>query len=483
MYKKRSKGLFKHADFVFLDMICLQAAFVLAYIIRLGFSNPYEESLYRLIAIYIELVDIIVLFIFETLKNVLKRGYYIEFSKTLKHTVIALLLDIGILFVIKQGQNFSRAVLAICTVLYFILTYFSRILWKKHIVKRKKNTGSRHLLIFAPESSAQEAVINIRDRAFSDLTVLGLVIIDKDMQGQTIEGVPVVSNMDNFMPYICHEWVDEIFLMYPEENNIPASFTESILETGIVTHIYMPQVQADYGYTTEIGSLGSYAVITSTMNIMSARQAAAKRCMDIAGGLIGCLMTGILFIFIAPAIYIKSPGKIFYKHTRIGQNGKKFSMYKFRSMYPDADERKEELMQENKIKDGLMFKMDFDPRIIGNKVLPDGTKKTGIGEFIRKTSLDEFPQFINVLKGDMSLVGTRPPTPDEWEKYEAHHRARMSVKPGITGMWQVSGRSDIDDFEKVVRLDTWYINNWSLGLDIKILFKTIRNVILKKGAM
>ena len=137
----------------------------------------------------------------------------------------------------------------------------------------------------------------------------------------------------------------------------------------------------------------------------------------------------------------------------------------------DAEERKKELMAQNNIKDGMMFKMDNDPRII-----------KGIGNFIRDYYLDEFPQFWNVLKGDMSLVGTRPPTEDEWEKYDLHHRARLAIKPGITGMWQISGRSDITDFEEVVRLDTEYIKNWDLGLDIKILLKTVLVVIGKDGA-
>ena len=149
----------------------------------------------------------------------------------------------------------------------------------------------------------------------------------------------------------------------------------------------------------------------------------------------------------------------------------------------DAEERKKELMAQNKVGDGMMFKMDFDPRIIGNKVLPNGKKKTGIGQFIRKTSLDEFPQFFNILVGDMSLVGTRPPTLDEWEKYEPHHRARMSFRPGLTGLWQVSGRSNITDFDEVVKLDQEYINNWSVGLDIKILLKTIVVVFRKDGSM
>ena len=148
----------------------------------------------------------------------------------------------------------------------------------------------------------------------------------------------------------------------------------------------------------------------------------------------------------------------------------------------DAEERKKELMAQNKISDGLMFKMDFDPRIIGNKILPDGTRKTGIGEFIRKTSLDEFPQFINILKGDMSLVGTRPPTLDEFAQYSPYHKKRLSFRPGLTGMWQVSGRSDITDFEEIVKLDVEYIDNWSFWLDIKILLKTFLEVFTQKGA-
>ena len=127
--------------------------------------------------------------------------------------------------------------------------------------------------------------------------------------------------------------------------------------------------------------------------------------------------------------------------------------------------------------------MDFDPRVIGNKVLPDGSHKTGVGDFIRRTSLDEFPQFFNVLKGDMSIVGTRPPLISETNLYETHHKVRLAIKPGITGMWQVSGRSDITDFEEVVRLDKEYIENWNIGLDIKILLKTVMVVVKKDGSM
>ena len=144
-------------------------------------------------------------------------------------------------------------------------------------------------------------------------------------------------------------------------------------------------------------------------------------------------------------------------------------MYKFRSMYPDAEERKKELMEQNKMQ-GLMFKLDNDPRIIP------------VGRFMRRTSLDEFPQFWNVLRGDMSLVGTRPPTVDEFEQYEAKHKCRLSMTPGLTGLWQISGRSDIKDFDEVVRLDMQYIDNWTILKDIEILILTVFVVLTKKGS-
>ena len=186
--------------------------------------------------------------------------------------------------------------------------------------------------------------------------------------------------------------------------------------------------------------------------------------------IIGLVFTVLLTLIIGPIIYFQSPGPIFFKQVRVGKNGRTFKFYKFRSMYMDAEERKKELMEQNKMQ-GLMFKMDDDPRIIP------------IGKFIRKTSLDEFPQFWNILKGDMSLVGTRPPTVDEYEQYEEHHKSRLAMKPGLTGMWQVSGRSDIVDFEEVVKLDNEYIRNFSIGLDIKILFGTVKAVLNRKGSV
>ena len=194
-----------------------------------------------------------------------------------------------------------------------------------------------------------------------------------------------------------------------------------------------------------------------------------KRAIDIAGAIVGLLITAVITVFVAPAILIESPGPLFFKQKRVGKNGRYFYMYKFRSMYKDAEERKKALMEQNEMK-GLMFKMTDDPRI------------TKVGKFIRATSIDELPQFFNVLKGDMSLVGTRPPTVDEFMQYAGYHKRRLSIKPGITGLWQVSGRSNIEDFEEVVKLDLEYIDNWSIALDIKILLKTVLVVFKKDGS-
>ncbi len=183
-----------------------------------------------------------------------------------------------------------------------------------------------------------------------------------------------------------------------------------------------------------------------------------KRFIDIVGALVGLVITGILFIPIALAIFINDPGPIFFNQTRCGWMGKRFQIWKFRSMCVDAEAKKSQV--KNQVQ-GAFFKNENDPRI------------TRVGRFLRRTSLDELPQFWNVLKGDMSLVGTRPPTPDEVERYEVPEWQRLDVKPGMTGEWQVNGRSTVRSFEDVIHLDLQYQKNWSLLYDFKLIFKTI----------
>ena len=484
MYRKRTRGWYKHKDFILIDLVCLFLSLILAILIRNGSVwNLFKLGIYHNVMIFVILADLFLIIMFESYKGVLRRGYYQELSFVIRQIILIELASGLYLFTVSDGHIFSRIVLYLMGIFYVILSYGTRIIWKKYLVHKMTECGEYSLYIVTNYNLALEVIRNVKEHNYNRYNINGLVIIDKDMTGKKIAGIPVVADLRNAACYICQQWVDEVFVNVDEMYPYPEELIEELLEMGMPVHVNLAKVKSNTGQKQFVETIGGYTVLTTTMNYATDWQALAKRTLDILGGLVGCFLTGIIFIFIAPAIYISSPGPIFFSQIRIGQNGKPFKMYKFRSMYMDAEERKTELMAQNKMSDGRMFKLDFDPRVIGHKILPDGTRKTGIGEFIRKTSLDEFPQFWNVLNGSMSLVGTRPILQEELRQYELHHRARIAIKPGITGMWQVSGRSDITDFEEVVRLDTEYISNWNFGLDIKILFKTVMTVLKREGSV
>ena len=483
MYRKDSEGWIKHIDFIILDMLCLQLAYVLAYWISGYGINPYGTLIYRNMAVLLEIADLVVIFCYSTMKNVLKKGAYRNFTVTLNHSIIVGALAILYLFMIQLGSQFSRKTLILTVVFYCVLTYLVRELWKYVLRKKMKDGGDRKLLIITSKDIAEKTIKNMQKNNYARYSLAGVVVVDDEKASGTICGIPVVADETSASMYVCQEWIDEVLVVISEKLNYPSELINQLMETGVTVHLNLAKVTNAPGKRQFVENVGNYTVLTTSINYASLGQLFLKRLMDITGGLFGCIFTGIIFIFVAPAIYIASPGPIFFSQERVGKNGKHFKMYKFRSMYMDAEERKAELMKDNKLGDGKMFKLDFDPRVIGNKILPDGTHKTGVGDFIRRTSLDEFPQFFNVLKGDMSIVGTRPPLLSETSLYELHHRARLAIKPGITGMWQVSGRSDITDFEEVVRLDKEYISNWNIGLDIKILLKTVLVVFKKEGSV
>jgi len=482
MYRRDAKGWLKHLDFMILDLIVLQVSFVLAYMIRHGIKNPYEIPLYASMGVFLMLCDLVIIFFTEPFRNVLKRGYYREMEAIVQQTIFVELFAVFYLFAQQTGEEYSRSTMLMMGPLYVIIGYITRLLWKR-VLRKIQRPGKRSLLLVCNMENVVSTISNIRNNNYGVYQLSGLVLVEDGFVGTEIGGVPVVAEVKEASAYAQKHWVDEVFVNLVDTDNLPQTMMDDFVEMGVTVHLNLNQVTHTPGRVQIVEKVGNYTVLTSSMNYATTKQAFLKRAMDIAGGLVGCLICGLLVILVGPVIYLSSPGPIFFAQERIGKNGKHFKMYKFRSMYMDAEERKKELMAQNKMKGGLMFKLDFDPRIIGNKILPDGTRKTGIGQFIRSTSIDEFPQFFNVLKGDMSLVGTRPPLISEFEAYQQHHRARMSVKPGITGMWQVSGRSEITDFEEVVRLDTKYINEWSIGLDIKILLQTVAAVLKRKGSM
>lgn len=270
---------------------------------------------------------------------------------------------------------------------------------------------------------------------------------------------------------IVHEnAIGQVYIMNRKSDMVDIQqYIDICLDMGVSVRIIVKLFQA-HGAHRYVSSVGTYPVVTYHRVCLDDSSKALKRIIDIIGSLIGIIVFSPFMLIAAIAIKLDSKGPVIFKQKRAGINGSIFEMYKFRSMCVDAEELKAKLQEQNEVKDGLMFKIKDDPRI------------TKVGKFIRKTSIDELPQFFNVLFGSMSLVGTRPPTLDEVEKYERTHWRRMSIKPGITGMWQVSGRSQITDFEKIVELDTEYIDNWSIWLDFKIMLKTVTSLLQRKGA-
>ena len=479
MYRRRLQGWMKHIDFMVIELLCFQMAFCLAGMMRHGLVNPYSSLLYRNTAIVAAIFQVFIIISFNVFHDVLRRGYYMEFLNSIKTVFVVMMLVSFYLFAIQQGGTFSRIVLVTCAGYYWALAYLFRNIWKYVLhIRMRGREGRKSLVLITHRERVENLITVIQEKNYGEFKISGIVLLDENVAEKDICDIPVVANRDSAMEYICRDWVDEVFFDVPEEDSLRRELLTVLVEMSMVIHIHVGNADDFASQKREIQKIGNYTVITMSANIRNFREMAIKRLLDIAGGLVGCVITGILFIFLAPAIYIKSPGPIFFSQMRVGRNGKLFKIYKFRSMYMDAEERKKELQELNEVEDGMMFKIENDPRIIGSEKGPG----KGLGNFIRKTSLDEFPQFLNILKGDMSLVGTRPPTVDEWEKYNFHHRGRLSIKPGLTGMWQISGRSDIQDFEEVVALDRKYITEWTLGLDIKILLKTVLVVLRREGS-
>ncbi len=470
MYQREKTIWMKHWDFMLLDVLCLQAAYVLAFIIRHGIKMPYSIAEYRNLGFIMILVEICLAFFMENYKDIIHRGYFEEFKKTFILVSIVSLVLFAYLFVTKTSKIYSRMVLGTMWGIGICLTWIARLLWKKVVRKQMVNKARlQRMVLISTKERVRETLKVIQSKKYKDFYVSGILLSGKDISEKEIDEIPVIGSPEEANQILKSMVVDEVFLDLPAELDITEKIRRECDEMGITSHLNLGQVSKTEGHVI-VENYAEHMVLTSSIKFAEPRQIFLKRVMDIAGGLVGIVITLILTVILGPIIYIQSPGPIFFSQERVGRNGRKFKIYKFRSMYPDAEERKKELMKQNKMQ-GLMFKMDNDPRIIP------------IGRFIRKTSLDEFPQFFNVLKGDMSLVGTRPPTVDEYEQYEMHHKARLAAKPGLTGMWQVSGRSDIVDFEEVVRLDKKYISEWNIGLDLRILLKTIQIVFTGKGSV
>ena len=461
-------------------MICLVDALVVVFCLTVAGMMRYQtfeelveaENLRELYSIILVL-HIASFYFLKVYNGFFKRGRYRELLLSLKYNLVLVAGATLVGFGMKSVVFCSRLVMG-----YFFV-FNTGMLWLVHLFIRNRERffgwsrrRESNLLIVTTREYLTEILERFGKSKEVNWKITGVVLLGQRGEETEINGIPIFGETDDYLEYATLHVVDEVFIQVDEIQKREKYLKNMILEfekMGVVVNLNLDLFDLGVNGVKQVYNLDQYHVLAFSSRLFDYRMVLIKRMIDIAGALVGLLITGIVGIVLAPFLLLESPGPLIFCQNRVGVNGRIFKFYKFRSMYVDAEERKKELMAQNEVQ-GLMFKMENDPRI------------TKVGAFIRKTSIDELPQFWNVLKGDMSLVGTRPPTVDEYEQYTGYQKRRISFRPGITGLWQISGRSDIKDFDEVVKLDLEYIDNWSLLLDLKIIFKTILVVFKGSGA-
>mgnify|MGYP002525660134 CR=1 FL=1 len=505
MYQKNHKAWYKHIDFMLLDFLCIELSFIITVVLRFGmdalvrlFNGEGEFLQYNHIMLAIAILHIVLLFFTELYSGVLKRNAAEEFRKLFAYNLYFLAGLVMFLFAEQSSVSYSRFVIFAFPVINCIFMFLCHYALK-NILRQKINKDQNQdcMLLVAPYSQIHAILHRFYKNKISTVRIVGIILADqpssleaaaalemgngkvipfapngKELTGTKINGIPVVGTLADMYEYARTNVVDEVLICM--EHDCVEEIADAFIGMGITVHVSIQNlVQIPRATVNRVNGI---SVITASVNMVTARQLMIKRMIDIFFGFFGSVITVLLTIVIAPMIWIADPGPVFFRQERVGKNGRTFKIWKFRTMYQDAEARKAELMKHNKM-NGLMFKMDDDPRIIGYG------KRFSIGKFLREYSIDELPQSFNILAGSMSVVGTRPPTLQEYEQYELHHKGRLATKPGLTGMWQISGRSDITDFEEVVRLDKEYIDNFSLSLDLEIILKTFKVVLGKEGSV
>lgn len=427
------------------------------------------------------LAYILTFFTFDQSENIVNRTPIREVEIAVRFNFLLTLIDAACLALTKASMLHSRYFLVFVPVIdVFVMTGAHAVL-KKMLVRFRYTKGIQSLVgVVTTQENASPILEELKKDWSKRVTGLAILEAAPEQLHTEIDGVKIEANFDNFMDWLRQAALDEVYLdvaQESEENMLP--YLEEMESMGLTVHFRLPVLDriekaccdetSAVRISRELSRCAGGNVVTMGTVELKLRDQVLKRTMDIVGGILGCIISIPIIALVAIPLKLESPGPLIFKQRRVGRNGRVFYIHKLRSMYVDAEARKKELMAQNEM-NGLMFKMEDDPRI------------TRVGRFIRRTSIDELPQFFDVVRGSMSLVGTRPPTLDEYRQYESHHKRRLSMKPGITGLWQVSGRSDIDDFEEVVRLDVQYIDNWSIWMDIYLLFKTVGVVFDRKGA-
>ena len=482
----------------FSNLFSIIISFLIAYLSRFGW-DPSDVAFRHLkdstVFLYLLLSFLIVFTFYRYNPITAKRGILRHFKAAfLTNTFMAIIFS-TIVYTTHISDSIPRLFFGTFFSINFTISFSC--LFLIHLIKRQYlEHHTKKTLIITDSNSLEKAVYNIQKLNSEDCEIIGVSSLSNKQEGRfykvKIHPLEKISNtkraMENHQQGIdplAHIELKELSLSildYAKRHQVDLvifnvnhiarkkieHLIEAFSEMGIDSLITIDSFAIET-LETKLEDFGTTNVIHLSPRLFTDGELLLKRLMDIAGALVGCLICILFGIIVAPLIFLEDPGPIIFKQKRVGHNGKYFYIYKFRSMYQDAEAKLQTLKDQNEMQ-GFMFKMKNDPRI------------TKVGKFLRKTSIDELPQFFNVLEGSMSLIGTRPPTVNEYQQYSAHHKRRISIKPGITGLWQVSGRSEITDFEEIVRLDCFYIDHWSITSDLKILLKTFAAVFTGKGS-
>lgn len=372
----------------------------------------------------------------------------------------------AVVFMLKE-TTYSRKFIVLFASAVLILLILQRLLTHFYLNGLyKKGFNIRKILLVGEQKRCEIVSKALANQLSWGHKVVGRVSIYDE--GELNGACGHIKDLPNILR---HMEIDEVVFALNGNRGIDISpYINSCKVMGVFTRILPSLWEPIEGIAISVEKCQNIPFITIPVDRISATGFLYKRILDVIGGVLGTLLFFLMYPFVALAIKLDSPGPVLFRQKRVGQHGRLFDLYKFRSMIHNADAGKAALMNKNEMQ-GLMFKIKNDPRI------------TPVGRFLRKTSLDEFPQFLNVLKGEMSLVGTRPPTPEEVENYQVEHLKRIALKPGITGLWQISGRNQIRNFDEVVQLDCKYMENWRFLNDVIILFKTVFVVLKRKGAI
>lgn len=459
-----------------IDLISVSISYLLAIWARYGkISGGYFNELHFSTCLSFLLVAVIYSLVLDWNAGFIERGYLVELVAILKYNIVLIVVVATMLFMTSRAEMFSRMVWGYVFVFNTMLTYGGHLFVKKILKEYYRSEHCRvSVMVISDDKEMGEMLQKLENSLPVNYYITTLSVL-KEKAGEDFffrnykvdayEAETVVDLID----YARQLPLDEVFIHTAHlERQELQELIHNFESMGIVCH-YSIEIAEWNSKESSIGKFADYTVVSYSIYKIDYRRRMIKRLIDIVGSCVGLAITALLYPFIALAIKCSSKGPILFSQIRIGKNGRRFKIYKFRSMYMDAEERKKQLAPQNEMS-GYMFKMKNDPRV------------TPVGHFLRKTSLDELPQFYNILRGDMSLIGTRPPTEDEFAQYSPYYRRRLCMTPGLTGLWQVSGRSDIQDFDEVVKLDLEYIDNWSLTLDIKILLKTVWVVFTGKGS-